>query len=153
MCPSASLFFGSQPSGKRSSASQHRRSLTLPPKIEYISAPFPEPRDGKKKARRSQQKGRGKARIRKEEGGSGLTKELVQEAPGQGVLAVAASALGAAESGVVDDVVERQMFAVRRLREVSVDEVGVREALVGAEGDVGACVCVCQVSAQPCGPV
>jgi hypothetical protein len=63
----------------------------------------------------------------------------VQEAPRQRVLAVGAFALGAAKSGEVGDVVEREGFAVRRVGEELVYELGVREALVGAEGDVVTC--------------
>jgi hypothetical protein len=43
VCPRASRFLGSQWSGKRSSASQTRRSSTSPPKIECMRALFPEP--------------------------------------------------------------------------------------------------------------
>jgi hypothetical protein len=54
-------------------------------------------------------------------------------------LAVGAFALGAAESGEVSDVVEREGIAVRRVGEELVYELGVRRALVWAEGDVGTC--------------
>ncbi len=107
VCPSASLFFGSHPSGKRSSVSQTPISLTSPPKIEYISEAFPEPST---KACTSEQ---GKARIAK----GAPTEELMQEAPCQRVLAVGAFTLGAAQSGGVGEVVKREGLAVRRVGE------------------------------------
>lgn len=66
-------------------------------------------------------------------------------------MAVGDLGLGAAESGEVDDVVKRQIFAIRRLREVSIDEIGMREALVRTQGDVGACEF--PIISTPRGPV
>jgi hypothetical protein len=129
VCPSASLFFGSHPSGKRSSVSQTRKSFTSPPKIEYISAAFPEPST---KACTSEQ---GKVQIAK----GAPTKELMQEAPGQRVLAVGTFTLGTAQSGDVGEIVDREGLAVRCVGEELVYELAVREALVGAEGDVRTC--------------
>lgn len=63
----------------------------------------------------------------------------MQEAPRQRELAVGAFALGAAESGEVGDVVQREGFAVRRVGEELVYELAVGDALVGTEGDVGTC--------------
>jgi hypothetical protein len=51
-------------------------------------------------------------------------------------LAIGAFALGTAKSGEVRNVIEREGFPVRCVGEEPIYEVGVRKALVGAEGDV-----------------
>lgn len=61
----------------------------------------------------------------------------MKEAPCKRVLTIGAFALGAPESGVVSNVIERERYAVGPVVKEPVHKVGVREALVGAEGDVG----------------
>ena len=63
----------------------------------------------------------------------------MKEAPCQRELAIGALALGAAKSREVDNVVEREAFAVRCVGEELVYELRVWVALVRAEGDVGTC--------------